>query len=229
MAEQLNWTEMFFWSSLAFSIIQQMLAIIFGSSAFSKYSLNTWKFTVHILLKPGFENFEHYFANVWDECNCMVVWTFFGIVFLWDWNENWPNIRIHVSFLWRAQQSRFWKKDMDSFSGKLTKLYFYSESFYAWEQGKSLQKSRLHRWSLSMYKVDNSKFTKLMKHIDSIFSGSRENLLSSRPDCYSQHYSHAVLKSYMQEMFLRAKHRDMPGGSGPLPDPCEDLLLKAVM
>ena len=57
-----------------------------------------------------------------------------------------------------------------------------------------------------MYKVDNSKFTKLMKHIDSIFSGSRDNLLSSRPDCYSQHYSHAVLKSYMQEMFLRAKH-----------------------
>ena len=98
------------------------------------------------------------------------------------------------------------KRDMDSFSGKLTKLYFYSESFYAWEQGKSLQKSRLHRWSLSMYKVNNSKFTKLMRHIDSIFSGSRDNLLSSRPACYSQHYSHTVLKSYMQEMFLRAKH-----------------------
>ena len=30
------------------------------------------------------------FASVWDECNCVVVWTFFGIVFLWDWNENWP-------------------------------------------------------------------------------------------------------------------------------------------
>ena len=26
----------------------------------------------------------------WDECNCVVVWTFFGIAFLWDWNENWP-------------------------------------------------------------------------------------------------------------------------------------------
>ena len=64
--------------------------LISGSSAFSKSSLNIWKFTVHILLKPQLENFEHYFANVWDECNCAVVQTFFGIAFLWDWNENWP-------------------------------------------------------------------------------------------------------------------------------------------
>ena len=61
-----------------------------GSSAFSKSSLNIWKFMIHVLLKPGLENFEHYFTSVWDECNCVVVWTFFGIVFLWDWNENWP-------------------------------------------------------------------------------------------------------------------------------------------
>ena len=64
--------------------------LIFGSSAFSKSSLNTWKFTFHILLKPDLENFEHYFASMWDECNCAVVWTFFGITLLWDWNENWP-------------------------------------------------------------------------------------------------------------------------------------------
>ena len=64
--------------------------LISGSSAFLKSSLNIWKFTVHVLLKPGLENFEHYFASVWDECNCVVVWTFFGIAFLWDWNENWP-------------------------------------------------------------------------------------------------------------------------------------------
>ena len=61
-----------------------------GSSAFSKSSLNTWKFSVHILLKPSLENFEYYFASAWNECNCVVIWTFFGIVFLWDWNENWP-------------------------------------------------------------------------------------------------------------------------------------------
>jgi len=38
--------------------------LISGSSAISKSSLNIWKFTVHILLKPGLENFEHYFASV---------------------------------------------------------------------------------------------------------------------------------------------------------------------
>ena len=69
--------------------------LISGSSAFSKSSLNIWKFMVHVLLKPGLENFEHYFASMWDECNCAVVWTFSGIAFLWDWNENWP-----FSVLW---------------------------------------------------------------------------------------------------------------------------------
>ena len=38
--------------------------LISGSSAFSKCSLNIWKFMVHLLLKPGLENFEHYFISV---------------------------------------------------------------------------------------------------------------------------------------------------------------------
>ena len=38
--------------------------LISGSSAFSKTSLNIWKFMVHVLLKPGLENFEHYFVSV---------------------------------------------------------------------------------------------------------------------------------------------------------------------
>ena len=54
-----------------------------------KTSLNIRKFTVHVLLKSVLETFEHYFASAWDECNCAVVWTFFGIAFLRDWNENW--------------------------------------------------------------------------------------------------------------------------------------------
>ena len=61
--------------------------LISGSSAFYKSSLNIWKFTVYVLLKPGLENFERYFASLWDECNCAVVWAIFGIAFLWDWNE----------------------------------------------------------------------------------------------------------------------------------------------
>ena len=64
--------------------------LISGSSGFSTTSLNIWKFMVHVLLKPGLENFEHYFTIMWDECNCEVVWAFFGIAFLRDWNENWP-------------------------------------------------------------------------------------------------------------------------------------------
>ena len=48
-------------------------SLISGSSAFSKTSLNIRKFTVHILLKPGLENFEHYFTSMGDECNCAVV------------------------------------------------------------------------------------------------------------------------------------------------------------
>ena len=64
--------------------------LISGFSAFSKTSLNIWKFMVHVLLKPGLENFEHYFPSVWDECNCAVVSAFFGIAFLWNWKENWP-------------------------------------------------------------------------------------------------------------------------------------------
>ena len=64
--------------------------LISGFSAFSKSNLNIWKFTVHVPLKPGLKNFEHYFASVWDECNCVVVWALFGIAFLCDWNENWP-------------------------------------------------------------------------------------------------------------------------------------------
>ena len=42
--------------------------LISGSSAFLKSSLIIWKFMVHVLLKTGLENFQHYFAMVWDDC-----------------------------------------------------------------------------------------------------------------------------------------------------------------
>ena len=47
--------------------------LISCSSAFSKSSLNIWKFSVHKLLEPSLENFEHYFASMWDDCNCAIV------------------------------------------------------------------------------------------------------------------------------------------------------------
>ena len=64
-------------------------SLIAGSSAFLKSSWNIWKFTVHVLLKPCLENFEHHFTRMWDECYCVVDWTFFAIAFHRDWNENW--------------------------------------------------------------------------------------------------------------------------------------------
>ena len=81
---------MLFWNSSFFNDPADVGNLISGSSAFSKSGFNNWKFTVHVLLKPGLENFEYYFASVWHDCNCEMVWTFFGIAFLWDWNENWP-------------------------------------------------------------------------------------------------------------------------------------------
>ena len=61
--------------------------LISGSSAFSKFSLYIWKFSVHILLKPSLKDFEHYLASMWSELNCMVVWAFFGTIILWDWKD----------------------------------------------------------------------------------------------------------------------------------------------
>ena len=80
--------------------------LISGSSTFSKSSLNIWKFSVHILLKPNLENFKHYFASMWDEYNCVVVWAFFDIAFLWDWNENWPFLT-KLSLVATAEFSKF--------------------------------------------------------------------------------------------------------------------------
>ena len=71
--------------------------LISGSSAFSKSSLNIWKFSVHILLKPDLEYFENYLANMWNEHSYVEVGTFFDITqsLLWNWNENW-----HFPVLW---------------------------------------------------------------------------------------------------------------------------------
>ena len=87
--------------------------LIAGSLSFSKSSLNIWKFTVPILLKTSLENCVHYFSGMWDECNCAAVWTFFGIAFLWDWNENW-----HCPVLWPLLSSpnllAYWMQHFDS-------------------------------------------------------------------------------------------------------------------
>ena len=71
---------MFFWNSLAFSMIQRMLAIwSLVPLPLQNPACTSGSSSVHILLKPGLENFEHYFTSMWDEGKCVVVWAFFGI------------------------------------------------------------------------------------------------------------------------------------------------------
>ena len=65
---------MFFQNSLPFfSDPTDVGNLISGSSDFSKSSLYICKFLVHILLKPSLKDFEHYFASMKNECNCVVV------------------------------------------------------------------------------------------------------------------------------------------------------------
>ena len=65
---------------------------------------------VHILLKPGLENFEHYFASVWDECNCVVLWAFFGIAFgigmKTDLFQSWGHCWV-FQICWHNERSTF--------------------------------------------------------------------------------------------------------------------------
>ena len=67
--------------------------LISGSSAFSKTSSNIWKFTVHVLLKPGLENFEHYFTSVWN----LGTWSTLELA------HNWVHIELPV--LWSSLTS----------------------------------------------------------------------------------------------------------------------------
>ena len=59
-----NKVDVFLELSCFFDDSTDVVNLISGSSAFSKSSLNIWKFTVHVVVKPGLESFEHYFASV---------------------------------------------------------------------------------------------------------------------------------------------------------------------
>ena len=67
--------------------------LISGSSTFSKSSLDL-EVLSSCTLKTSLKDIEHYFASMQNECNCVVVWSFFGIALLLDWNENWPLVLI---------------------------------------------------------------------------------------------------------------------------------------
>ena len=103
---------MFFWNSLAFSIIQRMLAI--WSLVPLPFLKSTWKFMVHVQLKTGLENFEHYFARMWDEWWVQIVcWfeqslalPFFGIGMKTDLFQSCGHCRV-FQICWHIECSTF--------------------------------------------------------------------------------------------------------------------------
>ena len=62
--------------------------LISSSSSFSKPSLNIWKFLFHIMLKPSMQDFKHDLTSIGNECDCLMVSTFFGIALLGNWDED---------------------------------------------------------------------------------------------------------------------------------------------
>ena len=67
-------------------------------SGFSKSSLYIWKSSVHVLVKPSLEDFEHHFASMWNECDCAVVWTWV--------NELWEMVRDRDSGVLQSMRSQ---------------------------------------------------------------------------------------------------------------------------
>ena len=72
-----------------------VVILVFGSSASSKPSLQIWKFSVNIMLRPSLNDFDHNLASMWNEYNCTAPWMLFSIAIIWDSNKNW-----HFPILW---------------------------------------------------------------------------------------------------------------------------------
>ena len=62
--------------------------LISGSFSFSKHSLDIWKFLVYIMMRSVMQDFKHDLTSMGDECNCLMVSTFFGTTFLRNWDED---------------------------------------------------------------------------------------------------------------------------------------------
>jgi len=104
---------MLFWNFLVFFLVLTDVGnLVFGFFALSKSTLNIWEFLVYVLLKLSLKDFEHYLANMWNECNCAVVWAFFGIDLLWYWNET--NLFKSCGHCWVFQN--FWHIECSTFT-----------------------------------------------------------------------------------------------------------------
>ena len=144
--------------------------LISGSSVFSKSNLNIRKFMVHVLLKLRLENFEHYFASVWGECICAVVWTF-----LWhslslelEWKLTFSSPVATTEFskfaghLWVAQ-SQTWLKWLSSSSS----------SWHIEYSTLTASSFRLWNWVFSLGKLlatSESNFTIVINKKDALYA-----------------------------------------------------------
>jgi len=95
--------------------------LISGSSIFSKSTMYIWKFSVRVLLKPSLDDFGHDLGSMWNECNCMVVWIFFGSAFLWDWNGNWS-----FPVLWPLLPQICWHIECSSLASSSFRIWIIS-------------------------------------------------------------------------------------------------------
>jgi len=107
----------FFWNSVVFFYDPTNVGkLISGFSAFSKSSLNIWKFSVHVLLKPSLEKFEHYFASMWNIISQKCIyWDFPGVLVVKNLPANAgnkssiPNLgRSHVLFATKPMCHKCW-------------------------------------------------------------------------------------------------------------------------
>ena len=101
---------------------------------------------VHVLLKPGLENFEHYFSSMWNECNCVVVWAFIGIAFLRDWNENWS-----FPILW----------PLLSFPNFIECITFTASSFMIWNSSTGIPSPQVALFIVMLPKVHLTSYSRM--------------------------------------------------------------------
>ena len=81
---------MFFWNLLLPLWSSECWRFELWFLCFSNPSLNIWNFLVHIMLKPSMQDFNHDLSSMGEECNCLMVWTFFSATLLGNWDEGWP-------------------------------------------------------------------------------------------------------------------------------------------